>query len=57
MTVLKNWRARRAGGRITLTAVDAATDQPIKVVGVDVIESTPDGVIATDKNGGTYRLT
>jgi hypothetical protein len=37
MHTLKDWKARRAGGRITVNGVDNATGQPVKIVGVDVI--------------------
>jgi hypothetical protein len=55
MQRLKYWKARRAGGRITLVyRQDDGTEA--KVVGVDTIEATEDGVIATDRNGTKYSL-
>jgi hypothetical protein len=56
MQKLKNWTAKRAGGRITINAVDADTGKPVKVVGVDKIESTSEGPFATDKDGTEYAL-
>lgn len=59
MKKLSHWTARRAGGRITINAVDAETGQPFKVVGVDQITGPgKDGghPIAIDKNGDKYEL-
>lgn len=58
MSRLKNWTAKRAGGRITISAVDARTEEPIKVVGVDIITAGKKGEppVATDKNGERYFL-
>lgn len=56
MKRLKRWKARRAGGRITIV-YQADDGSEAKVVGVDTIESTDDqGVIATDRNGVKYSL-
>lgn len=58
---LTNWKARRAGGRITINGTDE-NGNAAKIVGVDVIEpgavmhGTSAYVIATDKNGETHRL-
>lgn len=52
---LFNWRAKRAGGRITVYAQDGA-GVACRVVGVDVIEVTAAGVIATDHTGARYAL-
>jgi hypothetical protein len=55
MERLKYWKARRAGGRITMTGkADDGSER--KVVGVDSIEATDAGIIATDKNGVKYLL-
>lgn len=54
---ITNWKAKRAGGRITITGV--TTDgQPIKVTGVDMIECGKAGEVptATDKDGVKYYL-
>lgn len=55
MHTLRNWRAKRAGGRITVYGLNDR-DEPQKVVGVDVIEAVGDKVMAKDKNGNSYRL-
>jgi len=34
---LRNWRAKRAGGRITVSGFDAETNEAVKLVGVDEI--------------------
>jgi hypothetical protein len=52
MTRIKNWEAKRAGGRITINGVDAETDKPIKVVGVDVIEAREGRIVATRHEQG-----
>lgn len=39
MRTLINWTAKRAGGRITVHGVDKDTHQPVKIVGVDMIEA------------------
>lgn len=57
MHTLKNWRAKRAGGRITVYGQDATSGADRKVVGVDVIEPRNGLVVATDKNGDEYVLT
>lgn len=56
MERLTNWRAKRAGGRITIYAkTPAGVDR--RVAGVDLIEATDaDGIIATDKDGAKYLL-
>lgn len=60
---LTNWKAKRAGARITVTVT--GTDEngnAAKIVGVDAIEpgavlhGTSAYAIATDKNGATHRL-
>lgn len=57
MTTLTNWKARRAGGRITINATDKATGRPIKVVAVDSIDGrSGKPPIATDKDGRQFEL-
>lgn len=34
---VKNWRARRAGGRITVYGEDAKTSEPVRITRIDVI--------------------
>ncbi len=50
MHKLYGWRARRAGGRITITHSTG------KVPNVDVIEPEDGKTVATDKNGQKYEL-
>lgn len=52
---LTNWKARRAGGRITINGTDPEGNAA-KIVGVDVIEPFKGGVIATDKSGAIHKL-
>ncbi len=57
-TLIK-WRAKRAGGRITVYGEDAETRDNTKIVGIDVI--TPgtinEGVCyALDRHGVTHTL-
>lgn len=55
---LTNWKARRAGGRITVNGT-GPDGQPAKIVGVDVIEPNPGNnnfVRATDKNNVAHSL-
>lgn len=57
--VIRNWTAKRAGGRITINGMDEG-GAPLKVVGVDYIK--PDGpvqapyIVAVDKDGNRWRL-
>lgn len=51
---LRNWKAKRAGGKITITGVNQ-DDRPEKVVGVDTIEAG-NPPVATDKSGKRYLL-
>lgn len=66
MEIVKNWKAKRAGGRITIYGENVA-GQPRRVVGVDLIEAGGATVetdsrgerlvpVATDKNGARYAL-
>lgn len=56
---LTDWKARRAGGRITVNGKDEQ-GKPAKIVGVDVIEPRTlngvAGIYATDKSGDVHRL-
>lgn len=49
------WKARRAGGRITIYG-KTADGRDLRVPNVDVIEATDNGVTATDKNDTKYAL-
>lgn len=55
MERLFKWRAKRAGGRITIYAKDEKGGER-RVPHVDVIEATINGVAATDKDGNIYAL-
>lgn len=58
MQTIKNWQARRAGGRITIYGKNEQGGE-MKIVGVDQIKGPgPAGglPIATDKNGTDYAL-
>lgn len=52
---LKSWKAKRAGGRITVTGVDTTSGQPVKIVGIDTIEAGKP-VVAVDKDGNRHEL-
>lgn len=55
MHTLSNWKAKRAGGRITIYGVDQ-NGISTKIVGVDRIEPSAGFCIATDKDGAAHRL-
>jgi hypothetical protein len=61
MDTLKNWKAKRAGGRITIYGQNES-GQPARVVGVDVIDAPNINAnghanpVATDKDGRRYAL-
>lgn len=58
MHTLKNWKARRAGGRITVTG-DETDGTAGKIVGVDYIEpreAEGGRIVAVDKNGVEHEL-
>lgn len=59
MHTLRNWTAKRAGGRITVYGEDDS-GVSTKIVGVDRIEPRDMGgriaVIATDKNNTIHEL-
>lgn len=54
---LFNWKARRAGGRITING-ETAEGKAAKIVGVDVIEPAPGRgmCFAVDKNEERHTL-
>jgi hypothetical protein len=52
---LFEWKAKRAGGRITVYGRDKDR-QPAKIVGVDKIEPRGSRIIATDKAGDEHDL-
>ncbi len=63
MKTLINWRAKRAGGRITIYGTDRDTNTPMKAVGIDTIEGAGSGAaqgfacpVATDKDGNQFVL-
>lgn len=60
MHTLTLWKARRAGGRITIVGrlrlQDGSPGREDKIVGVDVIEPRDGQIIATDKDGGEHLL-
>lgn len=55
---LSHWTAKRAGGRITITAIDIKTGKPVKIVGIDTIDKHSDmkRPIATHKDGAFFGL-
>lgn len=53
--LLYDWKARRAGGRITITGKAPGGDAA-KIVGVDVIEPRGSRVFAVDRNGDEHEL-
>ncbi len=59
---LKNWKAKRAGGRITVYGTDVETgDENAKIVGVDAVYPTADSgasghIWAKDKHGDLHKL-
>ncbi|HZT50534.1 MAG TPA: hypothetical protein VFA22_01290 [Stellaceae bacterium] len=52
---LTGWKARRSGGRITITGRDE-TGVEVKVPNVDTIEVRNGQVIAVDKDGDAWLL-
>ncbi len=58
---LKDWKAKRAGGRMTVYGTPFIGGAPTKIVGVDTIVpgESPAGnpcCVATDKNGVAHTL-
>lgn len=52
---ITKWRAKRAGGRITIYGKTEGGDDR-RIPHVDVIEAVDNGVKATDKDGNVYHL-
>jgi len=52
---LTGWKARRAGGRITVTGKDEEGESA-KIVGVDYIEPRGRMIVAVDKDGEEHIL-
>lgn len=52
---LFDWKARRAGGRITISGKDSG-GASAKIVGVEAITSRSGRVFATDKDGEEHDL-
>lgn len=55
MHILTDWRARRAGGRITVTGKEADGSAG-KIVGVDAIWPQGGEIVAIDKHGTVHAL-
>lgn len=55
MEDLKHWRAKRAGGRITIYG-KGPDGQDRRVPHVDTIEASSPYPVAVDKDGARYRL-
>jgi hypothetical protein len=53
---LKDWRAKRAGGRITVYGIDSRTGKDTKIVAVDEIKPIEGRIFAIDKNGTHHTL-
>jgi hypothetical protein len=54
---LRQWRARRAGGRITVYGECNTTRTPTKITNVDTITTSSAGhVVAIDKDNVTHYL-
>lgn len=53
---LTDWRARRAGGRITVYGTDRRTGNAAKLVGVDEIKPIDGRIIAIDNAGNHHIL-
>jgi hypothetical protein len=52
---LFNWKARRAGARITVTGTDSGGDRA-KITGVSKIEPRGGRIIAVDAHGEEHQL-
>ena len=53
---MQTWKARRSGGRITVTGKNADGSET-KIFNVDTLEPGERGfIVATDKHGQTYQL-
>lgn len=53
---LTNWKAKRAGGRITVYGTNPATGIADKIVGVDEIRPWGNKIVAIDKDGKRHEL-
>jgi hypothetical protein len=56
MERVKNWTAKRAGGRITIYGFDAEDSSPVRICHVDAIAVDEKGIVATDDHGEEYLL-
>lgn len=53
---MQTWKARRSGGRITITSKNADGSET-KIFNVDTLEPGERGfIVATDKHGQTHQL-
>jgi hypothetical protein len=56
MKKITDWKARRSGGRITITGTDE-TGAHERWANIDTIERQPEGqIVATDKDGEHFEL-
>lgn len=55
MEQISNWKARRSGGRITITGHDE-TGTAERWPNIDTIEQRDGAIVATDKDGQQFRL-
>ena len=53
---LKNWHAKRAGGRITIYGTDIDNGDAARITRVDKIEPTDNHCVATVDGGTTHKL-
>lgn len=54
---LRNWSAKRAGGRITITAVYVASGEPARITGIEtIVGGAGKPTIATGQDGVRYEL-
>lgn len=56
MKEIKDWEARRSGGRITVKGYDAGSGEPLTVGSIDAIQPLDGKLIATHKSGEEFRL-
>ena len=57
MQQLKNWKAYRSGGAITINGVEVDTGRPRRVSGIESIEMEEGRVVATHGDGEKFELT
>lgn len=55
METITDWKARRSGGRITLTGKDE-TGSAERWPNIDTIEPIGGAIVATNKDGEQFRL-